>query len=337
MTQPLKIVIPTAGFGTRLRPLTWSKPKPLVSLAGKTVLDYLLDMFRTVPDFNDAEFVIILGSYLGDQIKAYISKKYPGWTVHYAIQPEMKGQSDAFWQAREYLKGPMLMAFSDTLIENKFDFLSDKKADAVAWVKPVPDPRRFGVAEVDQSGWVKKLIEKPSDMSNNLAVVGCYYFREGEALISAIEEQIERNISLKNEYYLADAINIMLERGIRMRTEKVNVWLDAGTSEALLETNRYLLEHGRENSQKLMDMPDTVIIPPVNIHPAARVSTSVIGPNVSLGEGAVVQNSLIKNSIVGPGSHVTASMLEGSLLGHNVVITEQSGKFNLGDESWAGK
>jgi glucose-1-phosphate thymidylyltransferase len=337
MTDTLKIVIPMAGFGTRLRPLTWSKPKPLVSLAGKTVMDHVLDMFRTVPDFESAEFVFILGPVMGDQIQDYMKTHYPDWTVHYAVQPEMKGQSDAFWQAREFLTGPMLMAFSDTLIENKFDFLADESADAVAWVKPVPDPRRFGVAEVDSSGWVTKLIEKPRDMSNNLAVVGCYYFSDAQKLIGAIEEQIDRNISLKSEFYLADAINILLEKDVRMRTEKVDVWLDAGTPEALLETNRYLLAHGRDNSEKLDDLEDTIIIPPVSIHPSARVSASVIGPNVSLGHDAVVQNSILKDSIIGPGTHITASLLEGSLLGHNTVITGQSGKLNLGDDSWAGK
>jgi glucose-1-phosphate thymidylyltransferase len=231
----------------------------------------------------------------------------------------------------------MLMAFSDTLINNDFSFLADETAGGVAFVKPVPDPRRFGVAEVDQNNKVTRLVEKPQDIKNNLAVVGCYYFEEAEDLISAIEEQIKRNISLKNEYFLADAINIMLERNLTMRTEMVDVWLDAGTSDALLETNRYLLEHGQNNADAALNLEDTVIIPPVNIHPTARVNTSVIGPHVSLGEGAVVNDSTIRDSIIGPGTHVTSSMLENSLIGHNVNIAGQSGRFNLGDNSWALK
>jgi glucose-1-phosphate thymidylyltransferase len=229
------------------------------------------------------------------------------------------------------------MAFSDTLINNDFSFLADETSGGVAFVKPVPDPRRFGVAEVDQNNKVTRLVEKPQDIKNNLAVVGCYYFEEAEDLISAIEEQIKRNISLKNEYFLADAINIMLERNLTMRTEMVDVWLDAGTSDALLETNRYLLEHGQNNADAALNLEDTVIIPPVNIHPTARVNTSVIGPHVSLGEGAVVNDSTIRDSIIGPGTHVTSSMLENSLIGHNVNITGQSGRFNLGDNSWALK
>ena len=335
MKQPLKIVIPMAGFGTRLRPLTWSKPKPLVSLAGKTVFDHVLNMFRTVPNFEDVEFVFILGPTMGDQIKEHVANNYPDWHVDYAVQPEMKGQSDAFWQAREFLHGPMLMAFSDTLIENDFSFLETVENQAHAWVKPVDDPRRFGVADVDQEGSVKRLIEKPEDVSNNLAVVGCYYFPEAEDLITAIKEQIDRDIALKQEYYLADAINIMLEAGLDMQVQKVDVWLDAGTPEALFKTNRYLLDHGRSNSDELELDEQTVIIPPVNIDPSAQVTKSIIGPYVSIGKNAVIEASIIKESIIGPETQIIDSLLEISLIGQAVNIKGQTGMLNLGDESWA--
>ncbi len=333
MTKPLKIVIPMAGLGTRLRPLTWSKPKPLVSLAGRTVLDHLLNMFRSVPDLGASEFVFILGPTMGDQIQNHIAAHYPVWRVNYAVQPEMKGQSDAFWQARDLLHGPMLMAFSDTLIENDFSFLDREEMDGVAWVKPVPDPRRFGVAEVDGANMVTRLVEKPQDISNNLAVVGCYYFREAEDLIAAIEEQFKRDISLKNEYYLADAINIMLEGGLRMRTEMVDVWLDAGTFEALLETNRFFLEHRRGSDEDQTHLEDTTILPPVHIHPEAKVSQSTLGPNLSLGAGSVVRGSILKDSIIGPGCRITDCRLANSILGYNVAIKGQSGQFILGDDS----
>ena len=335
MTKPLKIVIPMAGFGTRLRPLTWSKPKPLVSLAGKTVLDHVVDMFRSVPNFESVEFVFILGPMMGDQIQEHVAKHYPDWHVDYAVQPEMKGQSDAFWQAREFLHGPMLMAFSDTLIETDFSFLDQETYDGVAWVKPVPDPRRFGVAEVDESGDVVQLIEKPQDVENNLAVVGCYYFKEAEDLISAIEEQIKRDISLKSEYFLADAINIMLERGLTMRTEKVETWLDAGTPDAVHETNRYLLAHGSGNTEHLPEFEETLVIPPVFIHPNANISCSIIGPNTAIGEGAHIQGSIIRDTIIGSNAHITDSKLETSLLGHDVKVKGLTGQFNLGDNSTA--
>lgn len=335
MTKPLKIVVPMAGFGTRLRPQTWSKPKPLVPLAGKTILDHVLGMFQTVPDLGSAEFVFILGPMMGDQIKEHVAKHYPDWHVDYAVQPEMKGQSDAFWQAREHLHGPMLMAFSDTLIEADFSFLSEEEKDGVAWVKPVPDPRRFGVADIDDSGEIVSIVEKPESMDNNLAVVGCYYFKEAEDLISAIEKQIEEGMMLKSEFYLADAINIMLDRGLKMRTEKVETWLDAGTPEALHETNRYLLGHGRDNTEELDLSNETQIIPPVFIHPSAKVSRSVIGPNTSIDQDSVIEDSIIKDSVLGERVQVSDSMLNTSLLGNDVTVKGLFGKFNLGDDSFA--
>jgi glucose-1-phosphate thymidylyltransferase len=332
--ERLHIVIPMAGLGSRLRPLTWSRPKPLISLAGATVLDHMLNMFDTVPNREVAEFVFILSPHQETLIKAHMAKNYPRQVVHYILQPEMKGQSDALWNAREFLHGPMLMVFSDTLIENSFACLENEKADAIAWVKAVPDPRRFGVAEVDSQGKVIRLIEKPSDLNNNLVVVGCYYFQKSEILLRAIEEQIKRNIQLKGEYFLADAINLYLEHIAFMRTEKVKTWLDAGTSEALLDTNHYLLEHGCSNTNDSTVINDAVIIPPVFIHPESRVTASVIGPYVSIGAGVVVQGSIIRDSILSPGAHVTDAHLEGSLLGHDVVINGVSGKFNIGDNSW---
>ena len=326
-----------AGFGTRLRPLTWSKPKPLVSLAGGTVLDHVLNMFRSVPNFDSAEFVFILGPTMGEQIRDYMTAHYPDRHVNYVVQPEMIGQSDAFWQAREYLHGPMLMAFSDTLIEKDFSFIEGEKKDIVAVVKPVPDPRRFGVAEVDGSGAVTKLIEKPKDMSNNLALVGCYYFKEAEDLITAIEEQMNKDLSLKGEYYLVDAINVLLEHGFQMRTESVDIWLDAGTIDALMETNRYLLEHGRDNGDKLTHLEDTLILPPVNIHPEAKVTASTLGPHVSIGAGAVVQDSTLNNAIIGPGTQITDSHLNTSMVGENVIIMGQTGQFILGDNAQVTK
>ncbi|MFH1907584.1 MAG: sugar phosphate nucleotidyltransferase, partial [Chloroflexota bacterium] len=145
----MKIVIPTAGWGTRMRPQTWSKPKPLIGVAGKTALDHVLDTFDSLPDPKVAEYVFIVGPYLGEQqIPAFMQANYPALKAHYLVQRVMHGQSDALWLAREYLSGPMLMVFSDTLIETDFSFLANESADGVAWVKAVPDPRRFGVAEV---------------------------------------------------------------------------------------------------------------------------------------------------------------------------------------------
>lgn len=333
-SKTLKIAVPMAGLGTRMRPHTWSKPKPLISIAGRTVLDYVLEQFNTVPAEMEVEYIFIIGPQ-GDLVKDYMDERHPDKKVHYVVQAEMRGQSDALYQARQYLTGPMIMAFSDTLVETDFSFLSTEQADAVAWVKPVPDPRRFGVTEINEQGLVTRLVEKPQDMSNNLAAVGFYYFRSAESLIAAIEEQMRRQITLKNEFFLADAINIMLEGGAVMTTQKVEVWLDAGTPESVLETNKYLLDHGRDNSQAAAAREHVTIIPPVFIHESARVESSVVGPYVSIGPDCDLKQAIVQNSILEEGTFVQEMILEGSLIGRNVHLRGQPVRLNLGDESWA--
>ncbi len=332
MSETLKIVIPMAGFGTRLRPHTWSRPKQLISLAGKSVIAHLLDMFSTLPDPENVEVIFIVG-YLGDKVEAYMDEYHPEINVRYVVQDEMRGQSHAIYLAKEYLSGPMLMVFADTLIETNLSFLADENADMVAWVKPVPDPRRFGVTEVGEDGWVKRLIEKPKDVSNNLAVVGFYFFKDSSALLKAIEEQMQQSRALKGEFYLADAINIMLEDGAKMRTERVQIWLDAGTAEAVLDTNRYLLKHGHDNTDQVGREGNITVIPPVFVHPTAMVEASVIGPYAAIGANCTVKNSVVQDSIIEKGSQVNEIILDGSLIGENVQVDGGAESLNVGDNA----
>jgi glucose-1-phosphate thymidylyltransferase len=300
----LKVVIPMAGLGTRLRPHTWSKPKQLVSVAGKAVLDHVLDTLSSIPESMEIELVNIVG-YLGDQIESYITAHYPNIKSYFVLQENPRGQSHAVQLAREYLHGPMLIVFADTLIDTDLTFLPNEAAEAIAWVKAVPDPRRFGF----------------------------YYFKEATDLLDAIDEQMRRGLQLKGEYFLADAINIMLERGLYMRTQKVETWLDAGTPEAILETNRYLLEHGLDNNPKGLESDCVVINPPVFIHPTAKVSGSIIGPYVSLGAGCVVDKSIISDSILEDEAEAHGVILEESLVGRRAVLKRRAGIINAGDNT----
>jgi glucose-1-phosphate thymidylyltransferase len=331
-SHKLKVVIPMAGLGTRLRPHTWSKPKQLVSVAGKAVLDHVLDTLSSLQNPSEVELVNIVG-YLGDQISEHVRNCYPDLVTHFVCQEDPKGQSHAIKLAGEYLDGPMLMVFADTLIKTDLSFLGDESAEAVVWVKSVEDPRRFGVAEVGQDGFVKRLIEKPEEMSNNLALVGFYYFKDGKELLSAIDEQMEKKLQLKGEYYLADAVNIMLERGLKMRAQKVDIWLDAGTPEAILETNRYLLANGQDNNQIASQRSGIVVVPPVFIHPSAEVHASIIGPNVSIGAGCVVENSIIVDSILEDEAQAHTVILESSLVGRRALLRRRAGIINAGDNT----
>lgn len=330
MSGTIKIAIPMAGYGSRMRPQTWSRPKPLLALAGKTALDYCLAQFDSLPPHLDREYVFIVGSQ-GDQIQAHMSACHPEKKVHYVVQSVMKGQSDALYLAREFLTGPMLMAFSDTLIETDLSSLADEPMDGIAWVKPVPDPRRFGVAEVGAEGLVTRMIEKPTSLDNNRVLVGFYYFRSGEALMRAIAAQFQRGLALKGEYFLADAINVWLEGGRRMRVQAVETWLDAGIPDTVLETNRYYLEHGAANNRQY---PDALIVPPVFIHPLASVASSVIGPYVSIGAGCHIQDAVIRNSVLDENCQVQNAVVQDSLLGRRVRLEGKAIRTHLGDDAW---
>ena len=337
MTETLKIFIPMAGWGTRMRPHTHSKPKPLVSVAGKTSLEHLMDMFKSLPEGLDIEYVFIVGPFLGElQIPAFIKENYPDLKAHYVLQHEMKGQSHALWLGREHMHGPMLMCFSDTLMETDFSFLSHEEADVVAWVMPVPDPRRFGVAEVGADGWVTRFIEKPQSMENNLVVVGCYYFKSAENLLAAIEDQMQRGIMLKGEYFLTDTISLMIEGGAKVRTQEIGTWLDTGTIDATLDTNKLLLDKLGSNVEKF-NGSNVEIIEPVAIHETADIKDSKIGPHASIGANCRISNSNISESIIEADCEIQDAVLNRSLIGRQAKVRGRGdghvSQLNVGDNS----
>lgn len=320
----MDIILPVAGFGSRLRPHTWSKPKPLVTVAGKAMLAHVLD--RVMP-LEPGKIVFITG-YLGDQIEEWARVSYPDTELVFVEQPEMLGQSDALYRTREHVTGDALMLFPDALFEADFSKLATLEADGVAFTYYVEDPSAYGVALTNEEGHITKLIEKPQEPVSHEAVIGIYYFKEWQKLMTAIEKQFEQKIMLKGEYFIADAIQIMIDEGAKFEIDQISVWEDCGNVEALLDTNRYLL--GAEPPSPAQ-RTGSLIVPPSYVHRDAILEDAVIGPYASIGAGTVVRNSVIRDSIVEDNSEVVDAILQRSVVGSKVTITGSARSISVGD------
>ena len=320
----MKVIIPLAGFGTRLRPHTYSKPKPLVNVAGKPVLGHILDK---LVDLTPEEVIFITG-YLGEQIEAYVSANYD-LPARYVEQKELKGQAHAIRLAKDLVEGPVLIIFVDTIFDTDLHDLDQVNADGILYVKRVEDPRRFGVAVLEDSR-VTRLIEKPTSFEHNLAVIGVYYLRDSAWLMRAIDELIDRDIKTQGEYFLADALQLMIEQGAKLTARCLDVWEDCGKPETVLHTNRYLLEHG---NQQYAPTTNSIVIPPVYIAKTATVEDSIIGPYVTIADEAVIRHSIVRDSIIDERSHIEDAMLSGSLIGRDARVAGSFERLNVGDSS----
>lgn len=319
----MQIVLPVAGFGSRLRPQTWSRPKPLVTVAGKTLIDHVLDRLVAL----DPERVVFITGYLGDQIAEHVEAHYDFEAV-FVEQHEMLGQSHAILQAREVVSGPMLVLFPDMIFEADLELALSTPADGILWVKPVEDPSRFGVVVKDGER-VTRLVEKPDEPISNLAVMGIYYFKDAQRLIETIDRQVASDVMTKGEYFLADAIQMMIDDGATFVTSDATVWQDAGTTAALLDTNRYLLD--RANPTPAASR--ALIIPPSFVDPSAVIEDSVIGPYASIGPGATISTSIVRDSVIDAGATLGNVNIERSIIGRDAVVRGRPVALNVGDTS----
>jgi glucose-1-phosphate thymidylyltransferase len=320
----MKIIIPLAGFGTRLRPHTYTRPKPLINVAGKAVLGHILDKLE---DLEVDEIIFIVG-WLGEQIEEYVSANY-NFPARYIEQTELKGQAHAIHLAKNHVEGPVLIIFVDTLFEADLTELERTTSDGVLYVKEVEDPRRFGVAVVGD-GYVTRLIEKPSSFEHRLAVIGLYYLKDAKLLMDCIAELIDKDIQTKGEFYLADALQLLIDRGAQLEARPLDVWEDCGKPETVLHTNRYLLDHGRSH---MPQTKDSIVIPPVYIADDAVVCNSIIGPYVTIASGSTVRHSIITDSIIDQGAVIEESMLTRSLIGRHARVRGTYDALNVGDSS----
>lgn len=272
--------------------------------------------------------MIFITGYLGQQIQDWVVSEYDTEAV-FVEQPVMRGQTDAIIRAREAADQDALVLFPDMLFETDFGVIHRTDADVIAFVKEVPDPSAYGIA-IERDGKVERLVEKPQNPESNLAVVGIYYFRNMADLYSAIVEQFERKLSLKNEYFLADAVQIMIDRGKKVITAPVTVWEDCGNDSALLQTNRYLLDTISDGDP---NFKGSGVIEPSFIHPTATVESSIIGPYASIGPGAVIRQSIVRDSIVDQDAQVEGAMLGNSIVGKGARVMGHFTSVNVGDTS----
>lgn len=330
----MRIIIPMAGQGTRLRPQTLTLPKPLFPIANKSIVEHLIALItQNLSDIESVHFVIhpSFGAkveerlmWLGEQYQLSVS-------LHY--QQEALGTAHAVYQVGDALSGPLFIAFADTLFISSFQF--DPNLDGVIWCKEVENPRQFGVIFLDSDGYITRLVEKPEQPESNLAITGVYYIKEGERLRSKILHLLENDIRSKGEYQLTDALMLMIQEGARMRPETLQEWLDCGNRKAILETQKVWFDHYPPLLNR--EIEGSIVIPPVCIHESALLQNCVIGPYVSIGPNVRIINSVIQHSIIREGAVIEKAIIHQSLIGAYAEVKGKERMLDLSDYSRYGE
>lgn len=331
----MKLIVPMAGRGTRLRPHTHVTPKPLLPVAGRSMVERIVETFAGVLPRALDEAVYILGPDFGGDVRkslTEISERF-GMRAHFAVQERALGTGHAVIQAADHLDGECVVVFADTLFA--MDVAPDLDADAVVWVKWVDDPRRFGVV-VKEGERITAFVEKPQEPISNEAIIGIYYVREGVRLREALQYLLDHHVTgVGDEYQLTDALDRMLTEGSVFKTASVTEWLDCGTIPALMETSGVVLAKDGEN-RKEGTVEGTTLVEPVYVGPGATVRHSVVGPNVAVEAGATVEGSVLSDTIVFEKALVAGAALHGALVGRHAVVRSFSGTLNVGDHATVG-
>ena len=325
----MKVVIPLAGKGSRLRPHTYVTPKPLLNVGGRPVMSYILDDLKKL---GVTEVVFVTG-HLGDKVRDYVAQEYPEFTAHYVEQQVQDGTAGAVGLAREFIDEDVLILFVDTIFDADLSIIRDLPDDVagIMWVKEVEDYQRFGVVVTDDKGFMKRIVEKPMDPISRLANIGLYYIRDWKLLFEGIQDVLESTKGAGQEFYLTDAFQYMIDRGSKILTVEVDGWYDAGKPETLLETNRHLLETGRGRA------PDggrgVKVHEPVRVEEGVTLENCEIGPNVTIMTGAKLKGSKLRDSIVGANTTIEDSDLHDSLIGDSCVVRGARGSLSIVDHS----
>ncbi len=324
----MKAIIPVAGAGTKLRPQSYSQPKALIPLAGKTVISIIIDQLQAA-GINEIIFIV---GYLGEKIQDYVKGKYPDIKAHYVHQTDRQGVGHAIRLTKNIVgQDEVFVVLGDTICE--YDVLEVVKSPySMIGVRKVDDPRDFGVAEINDDGFINHVVEKPQIPKSNMALVGLYKIKESEQMFQCLETNIRQGLRSHGEYSLTDALDCMIKMGAKFKSFKVENWFDCGKKETMLESNATLLKKFAPETAA-DQFENTVIISPVSIGAGCNIKNSIIGPNVAIGENTNIDYSIVKNSIVGAFSNLFDIVLSDSVIGSDTNLRGESRSLNIGDNT----
>ena len=324
----MKVIIPLAGKGTRLRPHTHLVPKPMLKIAGKPVMDYILEDLRAL---GNVEQVIYVTGHLKEKVEEHARQDFGDLPAVFVEQKVQDGTAGAVKLAQPYVDQDVLIIFVDTIFETDLSVIRNTDADGIIWVKEVEDYQRFGVVVTDKDGNMTRIVEKPSTPISKRANIGLYYVKNWKLLFEGIDHTLKQPPN-KGEYYLTDAFQYMIDKGAKLKVIDVEGWYDAGKLDTLLETNRIVLEKGKARRPKNVEKSVT-LHDPVYIEDDVTMSNSVIGPNVTIGAGSRIEGSTLTDTIVGSRARLKGAQLHNSLLGDDVIVEGLKGELTVTDHS----
>ncbi len=326
----MKAIIPVAGAGTKLRPHTYTQPKALIPIAGKTILSFIVDQLQ---EAGVKEYIFIVG-YLGEKIQEYVKGAYPHLETHFVFQNERQGTGHAIQLTREIVgDDEVIVTLGDTICEYDVKEVVNSPFSMLG-IKKVDDPRSFGVAELDDDDHVERVVEKPSIPKSNMALVGIYRIKETHLLFECLDQILTENIKPLGDYNLTDALQCMISKGANFKGFRVKSWFDCGKKETLLESNATLLKKFGGNVNPLShNFENTIVIPPVSIAPGCSIKNSIIGPHVAIGSNTNVNYSILRDSIIGSYTNLFEVVLDNSLIGSDASVKGLSRSLNIGDNT----
>jgi len=330
----MRIIIPMAGWGSRLRPHTLTVPKPMIPIAGKSIVQRLVEKLSSSVKESIDEVVFIIRDDFGKEVEKSLlsiaTNLNTKGTIRY--QDEPLGTAHAILCAKESLEGNLIVAFADTLF--KTDFTLDTNADGVIWVSKIEDPSQFGVIKLNDKNIITDFVEKPSEFVSDLAIIGIYYFKDGAYLKDELQFLLDNNIVIKGEFQLTSALENMKNKGAQFMPGEVEEWLDCGNKNATVYTNGRILEHIKNEEILIaadLKMQHSTIIEPCYIAEGVTIVNSVIGPNVSIGKSSIIENSIIKNSIVQKSTNIKNKLIDNSMVGNNASVLGKFDDLSIGD------